>query len=235
MSFCRAAGLRPILLCPMQPNRMSANPKNYRPPGEDPLFFFSRIATKLNTSWLRATYPFAAFGRRVSIHYSCEISRSISGFVSLGDDVYLALDVWLNTAPGSESPESKIVLGRGCKIGRRATISSRNQIILEADVLLAPSVLIMDHNHEFNDTELPIHAQGVTQGGKIVIERNCWLGHGAVIVCNHGELRLGRNSVVGANAVVTKSFPPFSVIAGNPAKLLKTYDERSGKWVKPHE
>jgi acetyltransferase-like isoleucine patch superfamily enzyme len=101
--------------------------------------------------------------------------------------------------------------------------------------LLAPSVLIMDHNHEFYDTELPIHAQGITEGGKIVIERNCWLGHGAVIVCNYGELRIGRNSVVGANAVVTKSFPPFSVIAGNPARLLKTYDPQTQKWSKPHE
>ncbi|MBZ5503745.1 MAG: acyltransferase [Acidobacteriia bacterium] len=214
---------------------MIANRDSYRPFWKAPLFFFSRVATKLNTIWLRATYPFAAFGRRVSVHYSCDISRSISGFVSLGDDVYMAPDVWLNTAPGSGSSASKIVLGRGCKIGRRTTISSRNQIILEADVLLAPSVLLMDHNHEFNDTELPIHAQGVTEGGKIVIERNCWLGHGAVIVCNYGELTLGRNSVVGANAVVTKSFPPFSVIAGNPAKLLKTYDERTRKWIKPHE
>jgi acetyltransferase-like isoleucine patch superfamily enzyme len=214
---------------------MIAKRKHYRPPGEDPLSFFARVATRFNTSWLRATYPFAAFGRRVSVHYSCDISRSTSGFVSLGDDVYLAPDAWLNIAPGSRSSESKIVLGRGCRIGRRATISSRNQIILEADVLLAPSVLIMDHNHEFYDTELPIHAQGVTEGGKIVIERNCWLGHGAVIVCSHGELRLERNSVVGANAVVTKSFPPYSVIAGNPAKLLKTYDEQTRKWIKPHE
>jgi acetyltransferase-like isoleucine patch superfamily enzyme len=206
-----------------------------RTPGEDPLYFFSRVATKLNTSWLRATYPFAGFGRQVSIHYSCDIWRSISRFVSFGDGVHLGQDVWLNVAPGSESPEPKIVFGPGCKIGRRASISGRNRIFLEADVLLAPSVLIMDHNHEFYDTELPIHAQGVTEGGKIVIERNCWLGHGAVIVCNHGELRIGRNSVVGANAVVTKSFPPFSVIAGNPARLLKTYDPQTRKWSKPHD
>lgn len=214
---------------------MAAMGESYRPPAEDPLHFVSRVATKLNTIWMGATYPFAAFGKKVSIHYSCDLRRSIANSVSFGDHVFLAPDVWLNTADDSKPAEPKIVLQSGCRIGRRSSISAKNQIVLESDVLLAPAVLIMDHNHEFYDTSLPIHSQGVTAGGKIVIERNCWLGYGAVIVCTHGQLTIGRNSVVGANAVVTRSFPPYSVIAGNPAKLLKSYDEQTGKWSKPNE
>jgi acetyltransferase-like isoleucine patch superfamily enzyme len=141
----------------------------------------------------------------------------------LGNNVYLAPGVWIDVAPGSPDPEPKVILGSGCAIGRRSTISARNQVILEADVLLAPSVLITDH--EFSRVE--------KSGGRIFIGRNCWLGIGAVVACGSGDLNLGRNSVVAANAVVTQSFPPFSVIAGNPAKVVKTYDQQSGKWLKP--
>lgn len=168
----------------------------------------------------------------MSIDFTCDILRSAARDIKIGNEVTLASDVWLNAVHTSDNPDPKIILGDRCKIGRRSTISARNRIILEEDVLFAPSVLIMDHNHEFSDISRPISQQGVTEGGRITIGKNCWFGFGAVVLCNARELSIGRNSVIGANSVITRSFPPFSVIAGNPAKLVKTYDMENKQWIK---
>src|SRR6185437_13558187 len=175
-----------------------------KPVGEPSLNFIDRLRTKLHTYWLKASFPFGHFGEGVSIHHSCEIERRDAAAMSVGDHVYIAADAWLNVEDGARTDKPAILLGERCKIGRRSVISAKNQILLEADVLLAPSVLIMDHNHEYSDPDLPIHAQGTTAGGRIVIGRNSWLGYGSVIFCSRNTLELGHNCVVGAHSVVTR-------------------------------
>jgi acetyltransferase-like isoleucine patch superfamily enzyme len=199
---------------------------------QDPLDIFPAAFEWLHTRWLKKTYPFVGFGKRVSVHHSCDIPRSSAPGIQIGDNVYLAQDVWLVVQPESTTPRPQIVLGNGCKIGRRSSIAARNSVILGDDVLLSPDVLIRDHNHQFGDVTKPIVKQGLTAGGRIIIEKNCWLGCFVVILGDKGELRIGQNSVIGANSVVTRSVPAYSVVAGNPARVVKAYDHNTGTWVR---
>jgi acetyltransferase-like isoleucine patch superfamily enzyme len=209
-------------------------PKATRPdkPEEDLMLWFPRLLTKANSVWLRLTYPFDGFGRRVSIHYSCEIRRFYAQKIRIEDLVILDPDVWLNVPLTSASTGPAIVIGKGSNIGRRSVISARNRIELEEDVLLAPAVYITDHNHQYSDISKPIKDQGISSGGQIRIERNCWLGYGSMILGTKGPLVIGRNSVVGAYSIVTGSCPPYSVMAGNPARVVKRFDEVSQRWLK---
>jgi acetyltransferase-like isoleucine patch superfamily enzyme len=180
--------------------------------------------------WVTSVYPFASVGNKVSIHHTCDIRNS--ELISIGNFVILHKDVWLHGVPSEENNcQPTLTIGDTCLIGRRSHISAHNCIHLGPGVIVSASVLIQDHGHAYEDPTLPIRLQGLTRGGTIRIEEGCWIGQGAAIVCTDGELVLGRNTVVAANAVVTRSAPPYSVVSGNPARVVKQYDPVKGAWV----
>ncbi len=186
---------------------------------DDPPTFFSQVMTKLYTLWACATYPFAARGRNLSLHYASEISRCVATRMSLGNRVQIEKHTWLTL--GMEGPhELKIIIEDDCQIGARCSITAKNNIRLDRGVILESDVLLMDHAHAYEDVTNPIKVQGPTPGGRIRIEEGCRIGQGAAILCDKGELVLGRNCIVTPRAVISRSFPPNSVISGNPARVV---------------
>ncbi len=112
-----------------------------------------------------------------------------------------------------------IRIGARSRVGAFAVISAVSSITIDEDVLIADRVFIADHQHESSDPSSPIIAQGVSDASPVVIGRGCWLG---INVCVMPGVQLGPGCIVGAGAVVTRSFPAGSVVGGAPAKLLKT-------------
>jgi acetyltransferase-like isoleucine patch superfamily enzyme len=213
---------------PHQENAMS---KPNRSLGDDPLSLIGRLLSRLYTWYLQLTFPFASLGGDFWAHYNCDISRAVASSMKVGRGVKIDRDAWLNVPIVPDSNDPIIVLDDGCKIGRRCMISAKNRIHIGRDVIFGPSVLVTDHLHAFEDVSIPITFQGITKGGTIRIEEGCWIGFGAAIICSDGELILGKNSVVGANSVVTRSVPAYSVVVGNPARVVKQFDPVREKWV----
>jgi acetyltransferase-like isoleucine patch superfamily enzyme len=166
----------------------------------------------------------------MSFHFTCLLHRPQAPRISLGNLISLRRGAWLNVVDGNPTGEPAIVIEDGCHIGTESIISAKNYIHLERDVLVAQSVLIVDHNHAYEDVALPILQQGVTEGGRIRIGQGSWIGHGAAILCPKGELTIGHNCIIAANSVVTQSIPDYSLAAGYPAKIIRQYDPQTGAW-----
>jgi acetyltransferase-like isoleucine patch superfamily enzyme len=95
-------------------------------------------------------------------------------------------------------------------------------------VIIAQNVVISGLNHGYEDVNIPIKDQPCTTA-EIIIEDECWIGANAVITAG---VRIGKHSVVAGGSVVTKNVPAYSIVGGNPAKVLKQYNPDSGLWEK---
>jgi acetyltransferase-like isoleucine patch superfamily enzyme len=206
--------------------------RRHRATHEDPISVIGRAYRKLCGFLLNKTYPFASIGCGLRMSHTVELDRSKAHRIKLGNWIRVRHDVRLHiVAPSAEQGEPVLVLGDSVDIGPQSTISAKNFIHLENEVTLGNSVLIMDHGPAHEDVTTPIKHQGATEGGKIHIEKGCFIAQGSTILCDRGELIIGRNSIVAANSLVTRSFPSYSLIAGNPARMIQQFDPNQGVWV----
>ena len=139
-----------------------------------------------------------------------------------GDHVYI----------GKGSLSGHIEIGSHVTIGRGAwCVSSRAKIVIHDHVVIAPNVTIYTGDHMTD--QIGKHINEITDADKdasdkvwdkdVVIESGCWIGTRAIILKG---VTIGRGSVVGAGAVVTKDIPPYSIYVGVPsARTLPRFSE----------
>ncbi len=132
----------------------------------------------------------------------------------IGNHVVLERGIELNTVPDYEG--CRIEVGDRTYLGPFTCIAGPGSITIGQDCLIAGQVGMYANNHNFSDPDLLIQEQGITRKG-ICVEDNCWIGAGVKVL---DGVTIGRGSVIGANAVVTRDIPPYSVAVGVPARVI---------------
>lgn len=148
------------------------------------------------------------------IHYSVLINNPQK--IEIGDNVSISGYGWLNCTERSENAVT-LKIGAGCFIGRFSHINAFRCVAMEDNVLVGERVHITDATHKYHDSAIPIIHQGEEFKGPVLIQKGAWLGSGSVIMPG---VSIGRNAVVGANAVVTQDVPDNFIARGVPAKMF---------------
>jgi acetyltransferase-like isoleucine patch superfamily enzyme len=133
--------------------------------------------------------------------------------VSLDEDVYVGHYAILKGYYKNE-----LVVGRGAWIGQAAFLHAAGGIRIGAAVGIGPHVSILTSTHTDPGRDRPI-MEGALEFAPVVLDDGCDIGIGAVILPG---VTIGRGAQVGAGAVVTADVPPYAVVAGNPARVLRT-------------
>jgi acetyltransferase-like isoleucine patch superfamily enzyme len=149
----------------------------------------------------------------------CEINGLSQKGLTFGDKVTIgsyAIIRPTNLYGGEAGLGLKV--GNNSSIGPYGYIGCSGYIEIGDNVMISPRVSIYSENHNFEDSERPMIEQGVTRSF-VKIEDDCWIAANSILLAG---VTVGKGSIVAAGAVVTKDVPPFSIVAGNPAQVIKS-------------
>jgi acetyltransferase-like isoleucine patch superfamily enzyme len=195
------------------------------------------IPTWIGIGLRRVFYPyiFNQMGRDVLMKTGIEFNHACR--TQLGNQVYLDRNIRIRCISGQVVIGNRVhidqgaeiycysrkpfIIGDQTKIGSYCRLSGHGSLSIGRDCLLGPHVGIFTSNHVFSSIDSPINQQGLIGLG-VVIEDDCWLGCGVQVM---DGIRIGKGSVIGAGAVVTKSLPPYSIAVGAPARIIGKRDQ----------
>lgn len=138
-------------------------------------------------------------------------------------------------------PENKnekvLIFGKNVQINDYVHITARKKVVIEDNVLIASKVFISDLDHGCYSSDTIFDMNIIPTERKlfskpVIIHKNVWIGENVSILSG---VEIGENSIIGAGSVVTKNIPMNTIAIGNPARVIKKYNEITKKWEKINE
>jgi len=111
----------------------------------------------------------------------------------------------------------EIQLGENSGLGINCSIPSNTQV--GDNVMMAPNVYILTHNHAFDQTDIPMIKQGFSNPKQTIIEDDVWIGRNVLMTPGR---RIKKGTIIAAGTILCKDFPEYSIVGGNPSALIKS-------------
>ncbi len=186
------------------------------------------VKTILRSAGYSLPHGLAAAGQGSKIAFPRTILGS--GCISIGEGTLIqrGAEIQAIERMGGQQFTPRIKIGSRIYIGQRVCIASINAVTIEDLCVLSDHVYVSDASHGMNPLRGPIVVQPWESRGPVTIGASTFIGYRAIILPG---VTLGKHCVVAAGAVVTRSFPDYSMVAGVPAKLTKSFCVESGLWV----
>lgn len=125
---------------------------------------------------------------------------------------------WIGDRAALRAHRGRVTIGAKTIIGGGTTINAYLDVMIGDDVLIADDVHITDFDHRTDRLDVPIKDQGIV-ASPVRIGPDVWLGRGATVLRG---VEIGQGSVIGAQAVVTRDIPPYSIAVGAPARVVRS-------------
>jgi acetyltransferase-like isoleucine patch superfamily enzyme len=139
---------------------------------------------------------------------------------------------WIGDGSKIRCHEGVVEIGAKTVMGQECTISAFQRVRIGEQCVIADRAMFIDFDHGVVEVERPIRVQGIYKRD-VEVGSNVWVGYGACILRG---VRVGDNSIVGTNAVVTKDVPANAVVAGVPARIVRMREApRDLHWPNPVE
>lgn len=156
-------------------------------------------------------------GKKVTINDFVEINAESEMSVYLDDSSTIGKYSIIKCTGKYEEAIPHLKVGKSFVCGEFCFFGCAGGVTIGDNVMMGQSVRFHAQNHIFDDNKILLNEQGTTQRG-IVIGDDCWIGAGSVFL---DGVTVGRGSVIGSNTVVTKNIEPYSVVVGNPGKVVR--------------
>jgi acetyltransferase-like isoleucine patch superfamily enzyme len=152
-------------------------------------------------------------------------------FITIGERVSIFGGVRLEVIQDNKKRIPDLSIGDNTNIEQNVHIVCHNRIRIGDNVSITGNCAVVDVIHPYADVGNPLKIGARIQDDNSFVEigDGTWIGYGSVVLPN---VRIGRSVVIGANSVVVRDIPDYSVVAGSPAKLIKRFDSITGAWIK---